>query len=95
MARIAEALVKSGACIESASAALRDGRTTSVDLTLACLRQMDAVQTRTNAFIRVNAAGAISQARASDFRRSRSLRMGMGPLDGIPVAVKDNFSGRR
>ena len=85
-------MIKSGACVASAAKALRGARTTSVDLTLACLRQLDAVQARTNAFIAVNAGGAIAQARASDSRRSRSSSM-LGPLDGIPVAVKDNFCG--
>ena len=92
MARIADTLVKRGACIASAAAALRDGRTSSVELTLACLRQLDALQARGNAFITVTAASAIAQARASDARRSRSEgRATLGPLDGIPVAVKDNF----
>lgn len=73
--------------IAEAGRRLRSGEVTSVQLTEACLAQIDAVEARLNAFITVLADDALAAARQAD----EELRSGRdrGPLHGIPVAVKD------
>jgi len=82
------------ATIPQLAAALRDGRLTSVALTRAYLRRIAAFDrgaVKVNA-IRVLTNDALGQARASDRRRSREdVR---GPLDGIPIILKDNIGTR-
>ncbi|MDW8046737.1 MAG: amidase [Chloroflexota bacterium] len=73
--------------IAEAGRRLRAGEVTSVELTEACLAQIDAVEPALNAFITVLAEQALAEARRAD----EELRAGRdrGPLHGIPVAVKD------
>lgn len=76
-----------------AAQGLRKGEFTSVELTQACLEAIAKKDSRINAFLTVDAKGALQQARAAD----RALRLnprGLGPLAGIPVALKDNLSTR-
>ncbi|MDO5065762.1 MAG: Asp-tRNA(Asn)/Glu-tRNA(Gln) amidotransferase subunit GatA [Propionibacteriaceae bacterium] len=68
---------------------LAAGQTTAVEVTRAHLEQIEALNPQLNAFLHVDADGALAAAAASDERR-RSGRVS-SPLDGIPVAVKDNF----
>jgi aspartyl-tRNA(Asn)/glutamyl-tRNA(Gln) amidotransferase subunit A len=67
--------------------ALAAGRVTSLALTQATL---DAIAARPalNAYLHVDAAGALSAAAESDARRAAGLAK--GPLDGLTLAVKDN-----
>jgi aspartyl-tRNA(Asn)/glutamyl-tRNA(Gln) amidotransferase subunit A len=58
-----------------------------VDVTQAVLARIEALQAQFNAFRFVDAEGALSQARASEERWLRGRNL--GPLDGIPVALKD------
>ena len=67
--------------------ALAAGETTSVELTEAHLARIDAVDVEVHAFLHVDRAGALEQARESDERRAAGRSV--GPLDGVPVAVKD------
>ena len=53
------------------------------------LARIDAVQSQLNAFVDVFHDAAITQARAVDARRSAGETL--GPLAGVPVAVKDNI----
>lgn len=73
--------------IAEAGRRLRAGEIRSVDLTEACLSQIDAVEPTVNAFITVLAERALEESRRAD----EELRAGQdrGPLHGIPVAVKD------
>jgi len=61
----------------------------SVEATRACLNRIEAVDARVKAFLRIDAEGALAAAKASDDRRRAGAAL--GPLDGVPVAVKDIF----
>jgi aspartyl-tRNA(Asn)/glutamyl-tRNA(Gln) amidotransferase subunit A len=67
--------------------ALAAGETTSVELTQAFLDRIAAVDGAVNAFLHVDAEGALAAARASDERRAKGELASW--LDGVPVAVKD------
>ncbi len=69
--------------------ALTRGDVTSVELTQALLARIAAVDSRVQAFLTVDADGALEQARAADLQRAR------GPssaLLGIPLGIKDVIS---
>ncbi len=69
------------------SAALAAGRLTSVELTQAVILRTQAVEDRIQAFNSYDAEDALRQAADSDARRARGQTL--GPLDGIPVGLKD------
>jgi len=73
--------------IERASENLRAGRTRSVELTEASLAAIREHGDRTNAFILVDAEGALAAARAADEERAQGTDR--GPLHGIPISLKD------
>ncbi|MEQ8846216.1 Asp-tRNA(Asn)/Glu-tRNA(Gln) amidotransferase subunit GatA [Botrimarina sp.] len=66
---------------------LASGDLTSVELTRAYLDRIAAVDERVGAFLRVSGDRAIEQAESID--RRRAAGEGLGPLAGVPVAVKD------
>ncbi|MEM7078645.1 MAG: Asp-tRNA(Asn)/Glu-tRNA(Gln) amidotransferase subunit GatA [Pseudomonadota bacterium] len=66
---------------------LRSGAFSSVELTHYYLRRIAEVNDKLNAFIHVDAEGALSQAAAADADRNTES----GPLHGIPIAHKDIF----
>lgn len=72
------------------AAALAAGRTTAQALTESALADVSARDGAIRAFVTVDAAGARRAAAGSDARRARGAAL--GPLDGIPVAVKDNIA---
>ena len=69
--------------------AYRVGAATPDDALTAILARVDKLNPVLNAIVTLDRDGAIAQARASTerFRDGRPL----GPLDGIPVTVKDNI----
>ncbi|GAA4328969.1 amidase [Pigmentiphaga soli] len=69
------------------SRALREGALSCVDLAAACLARIRDDDGRLGAFVEVYADGALAAAEQAD----RLLRAGtwLGPLHGMPVAVKD------
>jgi aspartyl-tRNA(Asn)/glutamyl-tRNA(Gln) amidotransferase subunit A len=81
-----------GLSLQAASAALRDGTASSRQLTEACLARIAATDGRVGAFLAVTGPQALAAADASDRRRAGGGAL--GPLDGIPLAVKDLFLTR-
>jgi aspartyl-tRNA(Asn)/glutamyl-tRNA(Gln) amidotransferase subunit A len=71
------------------AAKLASGETTSVEATQACLARIAQVDGKVKAFLRLDEHGALAAAEASDARRKKGNPL--GPLDGVPVAVKDIF----
>jgi aspartyl-tRNA(Asn)/glutamyl-tRNA(Gln) amidotransferase subunit A len=70
-------------------AALDLGRASSRELVDAALERAEAQEARLHAFVGLRAEAARAEAEASDARRARGERR--SPLDGIPLAVKDNL----
>ncbi len=68
---------------------LASGQTSSVEATRASLARVAQVDGTVKAFLRLDERGALAAAEASDKRRAAGNPL--GPLDGVPVAVKDNF----
>jgi amidase len=69
------------------AAAIRAGRTSAVELTEQTLTRIERWQPRLNAFTQVLTDRALAQARALDDRQARGEEL--GPLHGVPIAVKD------
>jgi len=63
------------------------GEVSAVEVTQAHLDRIAAVDDRVHAFLHVDAEGALAAARAVDDRRAAGEEL--GPLAGVPVAVKD------
>ncbi len=75
--------------LAEAAALLKARRTSSVELTRACLARIDKLEPRLNAFITLIADRALESAEVAD----REIGGGRyrGPLHGIPIALKDNI----
>ena len=67
--------------------ALAAGDTTSVEVTQAHLDRISAVDADVHAFLHVNPEISLAAAAASDARRKAGTPA--GPLDGVPLAIKD------
>lgn len=68
---------------------LEQKKFTSEELTKSYLARIESLDSKINSFITVLSEQAICSARASDERRAKNLLL--SPLDGIPIAQKDNF----
>lgn len=73
-----------------AALALADGQFSAADLTQAYLQRIERDNPAINAWLHVDADGALEQARASDQRRAAGRAH--HPLDGIPFGIKDNIA---
>lgn len=62
------------------------GEVTSVGLTESVLARIDAVEPQVQAYLALDREGALRQAEQADIRRKKGQ---VGPLCGIPLAVKD------
>jgi len=70
-------------------AALDARETSSVEIVGRCLRRAEATQETLRAFVGLRAEAALREAEESDARRGRGeIR---SPIDGLPVAIKDNM----
>lgn len=66
---------------------LANGEITSLQLTQAHLDQIKKVDLQVHAFLHVDSAGALAQAAAVDAARASGKKL--GPLAGVPLALKD------
>src|SRR5260370_5508626 len=82
---MAEDLVKLTAT--EAAAEIARGTVSAEDYARACLDHIDAVDGEIKAFVHLDRDHVLAQARALDERRAQ--RHSIGPLHGIPLAIKD------
>ena len=68
------------------------GEVSAVEVAQAHLDRIAAVDERVHAFLHVDAEGALAAAAAVDERGRRASRL--GPLAGVPLALKDVFTTR-
>ena len=73
--------------LAAAAALLRARRASPVELTRACLDRIERLDGRLNAFVTVTAEEALERARAAEEELARGVDL--GPLHGIPIAIKD------
>jgi aspartyl-tRNA(Asn)/glutamyl-tRNA(Gln) amidotransferase subunit A len=66
------------------------GRSTPSDVNEALLTRIADRNPRLNAYVRVDEPGSRAAARASTERYQRGAHL--GPLDGVPIAIKDNIA---
>lgn len=71
------------------AARLAEGSVTPLDLLEDSLARIGRSNAELGAFVHVDAEGAAAAARAAAARQAAGTRL--GPLDGVPVAVKDNL----
>ena len=71
------------------AALLAAGEISAVELAQAHLDQIEAINPAVNAFLHVDADGALATAAEIDARRAAGERLSQ--LAGVPIAVKDNF----
>jgi aspartyl-tRNA(Asn)/glutamyl-tRNA(Gln) amidotransferase subunit A len=82
-------LPSSHANLHTLRAALDAGETTSAELVEGALARAEAVRATLNPFAGLRQERARAEAAEADARRSRGERR--SPLDGLPVAIKDNM----
>src|ERR1700746_632772 len=70
-----------------AAAEIARGAISAEDYTRACLDRIEAVDGEIKAFVHLDREHALAQARRLDGRRAQGHSL--GPLHGIPVAIKD------
>src|SRR3990167_2630655 len=73
--------------IVEAAAALESGTISAVELAQQHLDRIDIRDGELHAFLHVDKDGALVAAKASDERRAEGKSL--GPLDGIPISIKD------
>jgi aspartyl-tRNA(Asn)/glutamyl-tRNA(Gln) amidotransferase subunit A len=72
--------------------ALAAGEVSAVEATTAHLARIEAAEPKIHAFLHVDTEGALEAARAVDAARARGEEL--GPLAGVPIAVKDVITTR-
>jgi aspartyl-tRNA(Asn)/glutamyl-tRNA(Gln) amidotransferase subunit A len=74
------------------AARIASGEVTAVEVAEAHLARIEAVDEKVHAFLHIDREGALAAARAVDGKRERGERL--GPLAGVPLALKDVFTTR-
>ncbi|RKT15797.1 aspartyl/glutamyl-tRNA(Asn/Gln) amidotransferase subunit A [Streptomyces sp. 1114.5] len=74
---------------ETASA-IAKGEVSAVEVAQAHLDRIEAVDKKVNAFLHVDTEGALAAAKAVDAKRAKGEEL--GPLAGVPLALKDVFT---
>ncbi|GAB2800117.1 Asp-tRNA(Asn)/Glu-tRNA(Gln) amidotransferase subunit GatA [Streptomyces daliensis] len=69
---------------------IASGEVSAVEVTAAHLERIDAVDEKVHAFLHVDREGAMAKAREVDEKRARGEKL--GPLAGVPLALKDIFT---
>ncbi|MFJ8018365.1 Asp-tRNA(Asn)/Glu-tRNA(Gln) amidotransferase subunit GatA [Streptomyces sp. NPDC096339] len=69
---------------------IASGELTALQVTEAHLARIEATDEKVGAFLHVDREGALAQARAVDAKRARGEEL--GPLAGVPLALKDAFT---
>ena len=80
-------LPPNGLSATEASEKIRQGWLTSVELTTACLDRIEETDGQLKAWVHVDRGGAL--ARAEELDKLRFAGKPLGPLHGLPVALKD------
>ena len=75
--------------IAEAARSFQAGELSPVELTRACLERIEALEPKLNAFVTLLPELAVAEARAAEERLGRGKRL--GPLDGMPFAIKDLY----
>ena len=75
--------------LTEAARLVRDKKISSVELTQGCLKRIERLNPKLNAFITVTAESALAQAREAESEIQRGHWR--GPLHGVPIALKDLF----
>lgn len=75
--------------VAEAAELIARGELSSTSLVRHCLDRIEETDGELNAFVHVDGSGALARAREIDRRIARGTIDGMGPLAGIPFAVKD------
>ncbi|MEG3754098.1 amidase [Psychromonas arctica] len=81
-------MLKNNPTLEQQSLALASGKETAVSLTLKALDKAEEFK-HLNAYVVLNKEISLAQAEASDARRAAGKLL--SALDGIPIAIKDNY----
>ena len=71
------------------AALVADGQASAVEVTQAHLDRIGDVDSAVHAFLHVDTAGALAAAAAVDATRASSGPAALGPLAGVPLALKD------
>jgi aspartyl-tRNA(Asn)/glutamyl-tRNA(Gln) amidotransferase subunit A len=72
------------------AAAIASGEVSAVEVAQAHLDRIEAIDEKVHAFLHVDTEGALRAARAVDERRAEGEEL--GPLAGVPLALKDVFT---
>ncbi len=75
--------------IAEAARCFQAGELSPTELTRACLERIEALDPKLNAFVTLLPEPATAEARAAERRLGQGKRL--GPLDGIPFAIKDLY----
>jgi aspartyl-tRNA(Asn)/glutamyl-tRNA(Gln) amidotransferase subunit A len=75
---------------ERTAAAIASGEASAVEVAEAHLDRIAAIDEKVHAYLHIDREGALAQARSVDERRARGEEL--GPLAGVPLALKDIFT---